>query len=216
MSARLSAHGVAIRRGGHEIIHDATFELSAGLWWLEGDNGAGKSTLLRCLAGVAPVARGRIEIAGHDLERQPTEARAQLGYAPQSADLFPYLGVGELLTTVAGLRGVDPGPSAARAREWIGPRCLEQRIDTLSAGQRRKLILCAALCGKPRVLLLDEPEAGLDQGAARELRATLTALASDRVILVASHGIETPDDGAKGRLTVRQGRVRASERAARA
>lgn len=208
MSVRLSANGVAIRRGGHEIIHDATFELSAGLWWLEGDNGAGKSTLLRCLAGVAPVARGTIAIAGFDLVRQPTEARAQLGYAPQSADLFPYLGVGELLTTVAGLRGVDPGPSAARARDWIGPRCLEQRIDTLSAGQRRKLILCAALCGAPRVLLLDEPEAGLDQGAARELRATLAELAADRVILVASHHIETPDDGAKGRLTVFQGQVR--------
>ena len=208
MTARLSAQDVAIRRGGHEVIHDATFELSTGLWWLEGANGAGKSTLLRCLAGVAPVARGRIAIAGYDLERQPTEARAQLGYAPQSAELFPYLGVGELLATVAGLRGVDPEPAASRAREWIGPRCLEQRIDTLSAGQRRKLILCAALCGAPRVLLLDEPEAGLDQGAARELRATLADLATDRVILVASHGVESADDGVKGRLTVFQGRVR--------
>ena len=214
MTAGLQADGVAIRRGGKEVIHDATFELHAGLWWLEGPNGSGKSTLLRCLAGVAPVARGKITIAGHDLARDPVRARAQLGYAPQSADLFPYLGVGELLQTVAGLRGIDPRPCAERAKTWIGPRCLDQRIDTLSAGQRRKLMLCAALCGEPPVLLLDEPEAGLDQAAIAELHATLAQLAaSDRVILVASHASDRPENAGSGRLKVSAGRVRGEPRA---
>jgi len=187
-SVLVRAHALSLRRGGDEIIRSADFGLGPGLWLMRGANGSGKSTLLRALAGVGAIATGRIEIAGHDLVRAPEAARRQLGYAPQSAELLGYLSVREFLQTVAALRGTSPADATTRAQRWIHARCLDRRIDTLSAGQRRKLCLCAALCGEPRVLLLDEPETGLDVDAGAELRATLQGLAElGHAVVIASH-----------------------------
>lgn len=203
----VAADGVAIRRGGRDVIVDATFAVGAGVWLLRGDNGSGKSTLLRVLAGVGPAHRGTIAIAGHDLREAPAEARRHLGFLPQSAEIFGWLSVREFLETVAALRSTSADEPIDRARRLIDDRCPDRRIDTLSAGQRRKLCLCAALCGRPRVLLLDEPEAALDGTALRELATELEALTVDgHAILLASHGAAALVPPA-GTLVVDRGRV---------
>lgn len=188
MTDLITVQNVALRRGGTEVITAANFTLGSGLWWLRGANGSGKSTLLRALAGVCAPWRGSIHIAGHNLVNDPVTARQALGYAPQSAELLGYLSVREFVQTVAALRATPFGPTLDQAERWIHAACAPQRIDTLSAGQRRKLCLCAALCGAPRVMFLDEPETGLDQDAAAEMREQLTTLANTgHAILVASH-----------------------------
>jgi ABC-type multidrug transport system ATPase subunit len=207
----VAARDVAIRRGGRDVIHEATFELGPGVWALRGDNGSGKSTLLRALAGVGPAHRGTIAIAGHDLRREPVAARRRLGWLPQSAEIFGWLRAREFLETVAALRNTSADEPLARARRLIDDRCGDRRIDTLSAGQRRKLCLCAALCGRPDVLLLDEPEAALDESALADLATELAALAHDgRAIIVAAHGGLAGVD-LRGTLLAKDGRVALEE-----
>jgi ABC-type multidrug transport system ATPase subunit len=208
----LAARDVAIRRGGRDVIVDATFELPAGVWLLRGANGSGKSTLLRALAGVGAAHRGTIEIAGHDLRTAPVEARRRLGFLPQSAEIFGWLTVREFLETVAALRSASADEPLARARALVDERCDRKRLDTLSAGQRRKVCLCAALCGRPDVLLLDEPEAALDAAAVDALGTELAALADEgRVVLVACHGTMTSVH-LRGTLLVADGRVQRTQR----
>jgi ABC-type multidrug transport system ATPase subunit len=199
MPPALLAVDLLVRRGGAVILDGAALELDGGLYALTGPNGAGKSTLLRALAGVLPLARGRIEIEGHDLWREPVAARRRLGWLPESAELFPYLTARELLRTANAVRGVAAIAGEEHFAQWVRPAALDLRIGTLSAGQRRKLALVAATCHDPRVLLLDEPDNGLDAAAVADLRALLSAWRDEgRTVVVATHrsrALELPFDG---------------------
>jgi ABC-type multidrug transport system ATPase subunit len=185
--ANVAAHGVAIRRGGRDVLTDVELALGPGVYELVGANGSGKSTLLRALAGIGAIHRGRIEIAGFDLERDPVRARGRLGYMPETADLFPTLTPRELLATFAAVRRADDDGTAAFA-SLTRPGALDLRISTLSAGQRRKLALVAAIQSAPTLWLLDEPTDTLDAAACQFLRAAIAAHRDgDGTVLVATH-----------------------------
>jgi len=184
----LLAVDLLVRRGGVPILEGAGLQLDGGLFALTGPNGAGKSTLLRALAGVQPLAGGRVEIDGHDLWRDPVAARRRLGYLPESPELFPYLTARELLRTANAVRGVAPAAGEDRFAQWVRPAALDLRIGTLSAGQRRKLAPVAATSHEPPVLLLDEPHNALDAAAVADLRALLVAWRDEgRTVVVATH-----------------------------
>ncbi|MCB9749305.1 MAG: ABC transporter ATP-binding protein [Myxococcales bacterium] len=203
----LVADAIVVRRGGLRILDGASLRCGPGLFHLTGANASGKSTLLRALAGVLPVARGHVRVAGHDLARAPVLARRALGYMPETADLFPYLRCDELLETVASLRGATRAEALAPLEPLEIGALARARVGTLSFGQRRKLALAAALCGRPRVLLLDEPESGLDSHSLAYLEGHLQELVrAGRTIVVASHRARP---GASATLRVEGGRVRA-------
>lgn len=202
------ASDLVVRRGGVAILEGASFELGAGLFALTGPNGAGKSTLLRALAGVQPLAGGRIEIDGHDLWREPVAARQRLGYLPESPELFPYLTARELLRTANAVRGVAATAGEEHFARWVRPAALDLRIGTLSAGQRRKLALVAATSHEPPVLLLDEPDNALDAAAAADLCALLQAWRDEgRTVVVATHRAQALSPSFDGRLEVSDRRV---------
>ena len=205
----LLAVDLVVRRGGTVILDGAALELDAGLYALTGPNGAGKSTLLRALAGVLPLARGRIEIDGHDLWRDPVAARRRLGYLPESPELFPYLTARELLRTANAVRGVPATAGEEQFGRWVRPAALDLRIGTLSAGQRRKLALVAATCHDPRVLLLDEPDDALDAAAIADLRALLVAWRDEgRTVLLSTHRSQVFELPFDGHLELAERRVR--------
>lgn len=184
-SSGIAVDDLTVRRGGRTIFADLGFELGPGVHVVRGPNGTGKSTLLRTLAGVVPLSRGVVRLCGIDLQRDPDGAKALLGWLPDGADLFPDLRPTELLETVAVLRGTDDLQALIDGFD-LG-RCLDHRMHQLSYGQRRKVALIAALIGSPRVLLLDEPDDGLDIQALDILRARLHAQAERACILVATH-----------------------------
>ncbi len=204
----LLAIDLLVRRGGAVILDGAALELDGGLFALTGPNGAGKSTLLRALAGVQPLARGRIEIDGHDLWRDPASARRGLGYLPESPDLFPYLTARELLRTANAVRGLPATTGEERFGQWVRPAALDLRIGTLSAGQRRKLALVAATSHEPPVLLLDEPDNALDAAAVDDLRTLLAGWREQgRTVVVATHHAEALQLPFDGRIEVAERRV---------
>lgn len=204
---QLFATGVAIRRGGRDVLVDVELALGPGVFELRGANGSGKSTLLRALAGVGAIHRGRIEIAGHDLARDPVLAKRRLGYMPETAELFPSLTPRELLATFAAVRGVSDDGTADYAA-LTRTAALDLPIGTLSAGQRRKLALVAAIQGTPTVWLFDEPTDTLDAEALEFLR---TAIARHRdaggTVLIATHRPNERGLAADAVLCVGAGRV---------
>lgn len=207
MSARVHVESLVVRRGGHTILTDATFDVGPGLWLVRGANGSGKSSLLRALAGVLPTHGGSAKICGHDLRSEGARARAALCYVPETADLFGYLTAAEFLETLAAFRQCGVRPALALFEQLASRDIAYMRIAALSAGQRRKLLLSTMRCGDPRVLLLDEPTNALDQEALTWLREELQRWRRDgRIVMVAMHADPVALDW-DGRLRVEAGRV---------
>ncbi len=182
---------VTVRRGGRTVLERATLEAAAGeIVGIVGPNGCGKSTLLSCIAGVLAPIDGRITIDGASVwgsRGARRRARRALGYVPEGADPPGFLLAGELWSLCAATREATP-PSAA-LREALGlDELRETALERMSLGQRRRACLGAALIGPPKLLVLDEPDNGLD---ARRLDA-LVALLRDHAsaggaTILASH-----------------------------
>ena len=154
------------RLNGYAVLRGVNLSCAAGTTVIvRGANGAGKSTLLRVLAGVLLPEHGEVEVNGVSLRGCPTQAKSQLGFAPDATEPLPELTVGEFLQLVSALKRVAPTPNPLRAdrAERLGLTVLAgTRLSALSFGQRKKTLLLAALIGEPAWLLIDEPNAGLD------------------------------------------------------
>ena len=158
---------------------------------LSGANGAGKTTLLRLLAGLLPLYSGEATVLGHDLSRDRRSARRELALVGHETFCYDDLTVAENLAFAARASGrrVDDAESAIERLGLLRVRDVTHR--RLSAGQRRRLALAVALARDPRLLLLDEPHAGLDADGRAVLDAIVrSAPAEGRTVLIASHELE--------------------------
>ena len=158
---------------------------------LSGGNGAGKTTLLRLIAGLLPLHKGEAEVLGNDLARNRTAHRRQLSFVGHETFCYDDLSARENLRFAARAAGASAA-SADVALERVGlERCAAVSHLRLSAGQRRRLALAVALAREPRLLLLDEPHAGLDAEGREVLDAVLrSAAGEDLTVLLASHELD--------------------------
>lgn len=152
-----------------------------------GPNGAGKSTLVKAVAGLVPISEGRVSLDGRDITREPAHAMAGLGlgFVPQTENVFTNLSVAENLELAAALQGVPRSrldhlyrqfPDLARQRKLLAGR--------LSGGQRQMLAIARALIHLPRVLMLDEPSAGLSPRLVAEVFKVLRGIAAEGITVV--------------------------------
>ncbi|MEJ7596887.1 MAG: ABC transporter ATP-binding protein [Kofleriaceae bacterium] len=187
----LEVERLAVRRGGRTIIDAIEMTVTAGeIVGVVGKNGCGKSTLLACLAGVLAPRDGRVIVDGAAVwgtRRDRTRARHALGYVPEGADPPGFLLADELWSLCAASREAEP-PSQ-KLRDALGLDELRATpIDRMSLGQRRRACLGAAFVGPPKLLVLDEPDNGLD---AKRLDALVGLLkehaASGGATVLASH-----------------------------
>src|SRR3954468_10563359 len=152
---------------GTEALRGVSLDIQPGEFFgLLGPNGAGKSTLIHCATGLAQPTSGTIEIYGHDAIGSDGEARQAVGLAPQEPNLDWFLTVEETLDYHAGYFGMPRSERRERAQELLEAFSLsakkDERTRTLSGGMKRRLILARALMHRPRLLILDEPTAGVD------------------------------------------------------
>src|ERR671921_2139549 len=152
---------------GTEALKGVSLEIAEGEFFgLLGPNGAGKSTLIHCTTGLAQPTGGSIEIFGHDAIDHYAEARQSVGLAPQEPNLDWFLTVEETLDYHAGYFGMPKRERRERAKELLETFSLTEKRDertrTLSGGMKRRLILARAVMHRPRLLILDEPTAGVD------------------------------------------------------
>ncbi len=158
---------------------------------LTGANGAGKTTLLRAIAGLVPLHSGTADVLGHDLTRDRRAARSELALVGHETFCYDDLTVGENLAFAARASGRP----TVKAEEAMARTSLGRQRDVthgrLSAGQRRRLALAVALSRDPRLLLLDEPHAGLDAGGRAIVDAVITAAPGEgRTVILASHELD--------------------------
>lgn len=166
----ITLRGVTFAYGpGPPVLKVKGLEVGKGLTLLLGPNGCGKSTLLKLAAGIEQPDTGEVRIGGRDLWKEEVAARRHLAYVPEHPELTPYATLSEILELVAALRG----ESLQAAKEAIHVTGLDglsgRSVRELSAGQRRRAILAAAMIGRPQVILLDEPLESMDRGMREEI-----------------------------------------------
>jgi len=161
---------------------------------LLGPNGAGKSTAMRMIAGFLAPTSGTARVCGHDVRREPLKARRALGYLPEGAPGYGELTVREFLHFIVRVRGLKADVAYRRIDETVHrlqlEDVLEQCIDTLSKGLRRRVGLAQAILHDPPVLMLDEPTDGLDPNQKHAVRQLIDAMARERTILISTHLLE--------------------------
>lgn len=192
-----------------QILKGASIRVEAGeIVSIIGPNGAGKSTLLKAIAGLLQAENGRILLDGADVTRASAleRARAGLSFVPQERNVFATLTVAENLATSAYL---EPRSASARAENMYAryPMLAAKRralARTLSGGERQILALAMGLMTKPRLMLLDEPTAGLAPKAAEELFDAIVALnkAGLPILMVEQHAVEALAISSRGYVFV--------------
>ena len=184
---------------GVEALRGVSLDIEDGEFFgLLGPNGAGKSTLIHCTTGLAQPTSGTIRVFGHDAIGDYGEARQAVGLAPQELNLDWFLTVEETLDYHAGYFGMPRRERRERARELIEIFSLadkrDERTRTLSGGMKRRLILARALMHRPRLLILDEPTAGVDIELRLELWHYVQRINGEgTTILLTTHYLEEAD-----------------------
>ena len=173
-------------------VSDVSFSVREGeIVGFLGPNGAGKTTAMRVLTGFLPPTSGTARVAGYDVVTRSEQARASLGYLPESAALYPEMRVREYLAYRARLEGVRGAEVARRVREAIDNCLLEEvadrKVENLSKGFRQRTALAGALVHRPPVLVLDEPTVGLDPMQIIKIRETIRLLGRERAVLLSTH-----------------------------
>lgn len=189
----LEAHRLVKRFHGHAAVADVSFQLRPGeiLGYL-GPNGSGKSLTLKMLTGLIEPTTGTVTLGGIDVTGGTADFRRRCGYVPEEPHLYPFLSGREYLELIAGLRELPIGTATPRVEalfERFGLRdAADQSISAYSKGMKQKILLIAALLHDPDIVILDEPESGLDVGTILLLRHLMRTLAArGKAILYSSH-----------------------------
>jgi ABC-2 type transport system ATP-binding protein len=179
---------------------------------LVGPNGAGKTTLLRCLAALEDPYSGSVTVAGHDTRLEPRAIHALLGYLPDFYGLYDGLSVRRILTYTAQSHGIVSAlttTAVEKAADRVGLfERLEVKAGDLSRGLRQRLAIAQAIVHEPKVLLLDEPSAGLDPQARRDLSVLMVALKdAGMTLVVSSHILAELEDYCSEMIIIEEGKI---------
>jgi ABC-type multidrug transport system ATPase subunit len=172
-------------------LNDFTLSLGPGVLGLLGPNGAGKSTLMRILATITKPTKGRITWNGTDVAKSPDELRAVLGYLPQDFGVYPNLTPVEFLEYLAAIKGLDSKTARKRIADLLQVVNLvdarKRPLGGFSGGMKQRVGIAQALLNDPRLLIVDEPTAGLDPEERARFRNLLSDLSSERIVILSTH-----------------------------
>jgi ABC-2 type transport system ATP-binding protein len=217
----LEVQDVTKRYGALTAVRHVSFTVKPGevLGYL-GPNGSGKSTTVKMLVGLMPPTTGKILFDGVDIQDDLVGYKAQVGYVPEEAHVYPYLTGPEYLRLCGRLRGIDAATLEEKIERFLRLFGLDTDshapLASFSKGMRQKVLLSAALLHNPRILVLDEPVSGLDVSTARMLRAVVRTLAGEgRIIFYSSHELDTVEKISTRVMILRSGQVVADDSASR-
>jgi ABC-2 type transport system ATP-binding protein len=176
-----------------------------------GPNGAGKSTTMKMITGFIAPDAGKVVVGGDDIHLHPVEVKRRIGYLPEGAPLYGNMTVRGFLGFIAEIRGYR-GPQRQkrldRAAELVNlGSVLDQSIETLSKGFKRRVGLAQAIIHDPQVLILDEPTDGLDPNQKHDVRELIRSMAEDKVIVLSTHILEEVDAVCNRAIIIAEGRI---------
>lgn len=204
--------GLTKRYGRQTVVDDLSFSCKAGevLGFL-GPNGAGKSTTMKMLTGFVTPTAGRASVCGHDIASDTLAARRRMGYLPEGAPLYAEMTPARFLEFIADARGLSGSRRRERLAEVVdllhlGP-VLQQSIETLSKGFKRRVGLAQAILHDPDVLILDEPTDGLDPNQKHEVRALIRSMSAEKLIVISTHILEEVEAVCTRAIIIANGRL---------
>jgi ABC-2 type transport system ATP-binding protein len=200
-----------VYKGGTRGVDGVTMRLGPGLVGLLGPNGAGKSSLMRIAATVTRPTSGQVLFDGADAVARPNLLRRNLGYLPQDFGVYPHLSAREFLSYLAAVKGMPARMARARIGELLELLDLagagRRPLGNYSGGMLRRVGIAQALLADPRVLIVDEPTAGLDPEQRVAFRNLLSDLAGDRMVLLSTHIVSDVESVASDIAIISNGRL---------
>ena len=193
-------------------LDDVSLTIPAGMFGLLGPNGAGKSTLMRTIATLQPADRGSIHFEGIDASAEPDRIRAMLGYLPQDFSVYPRINAEDLLDHIALLKGIDD----RRARREAVQALLVQTnlhnhrkkaVASYSGGMRQRFGIAQALLGDPKLLIVDEPTAGLDPEERNRFHNLLAEIGEEKAVILSTHIVDDVADLCPQMAVIADGRI---------
>lgn len=192
-------------------LNNVSLTLSSGVYGLLGPNGAGKSTLMQLITMTLKPTSGTILWNGGMITDSVTAFRSVLGYMPQQQALYPAFTASDFLYYMAALYGMKGSEADTAVHNSLAAVNLlnhqNQKIKTFSGGMKQRLLLAQAILSNPRVLILDEPTAGLDPYQRVSIRNLISQIAMDRIILIATHVVQDIDVISKEVILIKDGEL---------
>ena len=200
---------------GVHALDKVSLEIPNGMFGLLGPNGAGKSTLMRTIATLQPVDSGSIEFSGIDVLKQPDEIRRTLGYLPQDFGVYPRISAEAMLDHMAILKGIV---NSKERKELVAYLLVQTNLDkvrkkaltSFSGGMRQRFGIAQALIGDPKLMIVDEPTAGLDPEERNRFHNLLAEIGENVVVILSTHIVEDVSDLCPNMAILANGRIVAS------
>jgi len=212
MSSMVQIQNLRKTFGPIVAVDQVTFSVGQGevLGFL-GPNGAGKSTTMKMITGFLTPTQGTVKVNGFDIQEQPLEAKRCLGYLPEGAPAYSDMTPWSFLLFIGEMRGFRGDDLKRRVAETIKKvnleGVIEQPIETLSKGFKRRVGLAQAILHDPAVLILDEPTDGLDPNQKHEVRSLIKAMAKDKAIILSTHILEEVQAVCSRAMIIAKGKV---------
>ena len=203
---------VKVYPGPVAALQGIRLEIGNGMFGLLGPNGAGKTTLMRIVAGLLEATSGEVTLDGEDILGRPERVWEKLGYLPQEFGFYPHLTGEQMLAYLLHLKGLQPPEGMTALCASLLERvnltfAARRRVKSYSGGMRQRLGIAQAIAGGPRLIIVDEPTAGLDPEERLRLYRILAELAADRIVLLSTHIVEDVGVLCPRFAVIRQGRL---------
>jgi ABC-2 type transport system ATP-binding protein len=212
MSAMIEIRGLTKHFGPLRAVDGVSFDVAQGevLGFL-GPNGAGKSTTMKMVTGFLAPTAGHVKVAGHDVGEDPVAAKTAIGYLPEGAPAYPDMTPRGFLRFIGEIRGLTGSAIEGRIAEVVRrvhlEGVLDQPIETLSKGYKRRVGLAQAILHDPRVLIMDEPTDGLDPNQKHEVRTLIQEMGKTKAIVLSTHILEEVEAVCTRAIIIAKGRV---------
>jgi len=199
-------------KNGVKALENVSLTIPLGMYGLLGPNGAGKSTLMRTLATLQEPDAGSIHLGGIDVLREKDAVRRCLGYLPQEFGVYPRISAEDMLSHLALLKGVTNSRERREAVKAILERCnlyevRKKALTSFSGGMRQRFGIAQALMGNPRLLIVDEPTAGLDPGERNRFYNLLAEVGEQVIVILSTHIVEDVMDLCTKMAIIHEGQV---------
>jgi ABC-2 type transport system ATP-binding protein len=203
---------VKVYPGPVSALQGVQLEIGNGMFGLLGPNGAGKTTLMRIVAGLLEATSGEVTLDGDDVLTHPEQVWQRLGYLPQEFGFYPHLTGEQMLAYLLHLKGVEPAGGMKAYCAALLDRvnltfAARRKVKSYSGGMRQRLGIAQAIAGDPRLIIVDEPTAGLDPEERLRLYRILAELAENRIVLLSTHIVDDVGILCPRFAVIRQGKL---------